>query len=141
MIHRGQIVEKIVRKSGYSLTKLAAKLKISRNTLYNRFENANLGYRFIMEVGNIIHYDFTLDFPEMKKEPSLMGDNESLTPIREDKSAELWRIESKYVNLLEKYNKLLAILVKVSNENELHELKKELLELIEKEANMGRREG
>lgn len=134
MIHRGQIVEKIIRKSGYSLTKLAASLKISRNTLYNRFYNANLGYRFIMDVGNIIHYDFTLDFPEMKKEPKLMADHQVLPPIREDKSAELWRIESKYVNLLEKYNKLLAILVKVSNENELHELKKELLVLIEKAA-------
>ena len=75
MIHRGQIVEKIVRKSGYSLTKLADKLKISRNTLYNRFDNANLGYRFIIEVGNIIHYDFTIDFPEMKKEPKIMGEN------------------------------------------------------------------
>ena len=61
-----------------------------------------------------------------------------LTPMREDKSAELWRIESKYVNLLEKYNKLLAMLVKLSNENELHELKKELLELIEKEASAGK---
>ncbi|MEM0374307.1 MAG: hypothetical protein QXO96_07135 [Sulfolobales archaeon] len=91
-----------------------------------------------MEVGNIIHYDFTIDFPEMKKEPSLMGDHEAFAPIREDKSAELWRIESKYVNLLEKYNKLLAILVKISNENELHELKKELLELIEKEASVSR---
>ncbi len=88
-----------------------------------------------MEVGNIIHYDFTIDFPEMKKEPQLMGDYASIISMGEDKSAELWRIESKYVNLLEKYNKLLAILVKVSNENELHELKKELLKLIENEVN------
>jgi len=133
MIHRGQIVEKIVRKSGYSLTKLAEKLEISRNTLYNRFDNANLGYRFIMDVGNIIHYDFTLDFPEMKKEPSLMGDHSMLIPRREDKAADLWRIEGKYTHLLERYTKLLGILVKIANENELHTLKKEIVNLLEKE--------
>jgi hypothetical protein len=33
MIDTGEIVEKILRKSGHSLTKLAGKLGISRNTL------------------------------------------------------------------------------------------------------------
>jgi plasmid maintenance system antidote protein VapI len=68
-VHRGEIVEKILRKSGYSLTKVAKKLGISRNTLYNRFKNANLSYHFMMEVGKIIYYDFTIDFPEMKEKP------------------------------------------------------------------------
>lgn len=134
--HRGQIVEKIVRKSGYSLTKLAEKLNVSRNTLYNRFANANLGYRFIMEVGNVIYYDFTLDFPEMKKQPDLVGENAIFIPGREDKSADLWRLEGKYANLLEKYTKLLGILVRIANENELHDLKQEIINLIEKEANI-----
>jgi transcriptional regulator with XRE-family HTH domain len=67
MFHRGQIVEKFVRKSGYSLSKLADKLHISRNTLYNRFSNANLSYRFIQEVGVIINYDFSFDFLKMPK--------------------------------------------------------------------------
>jgi hypothetical protein len=133
MTHRGHIVEKIVRKSGYSLTKLADKLEISRNTLYNRFDNANLGYRFIMDVGNIIHYDFTLDFPEMKKEPSLIEDYSTFTSRKEDKAADLWRIEAKYTHLLERYTKLLGILVKIANENELHTLKKEIVNLLEKE--------
>jgi hypothetical protein len=134
MIHRGHIVEKIVRKSGYSLTKLSENLGISRNTLYNRFDNANLGYRFIMDVGNIIHYDFTLDFPEMKKESGLIGDYSMFVSRREDKAADLWRIEGKYTHLLEKYTKLLGILVKIANENELHNLKKEIVNLIEKES-------
>jgi transcriptional regulator with XRE-family HTH domain len=134
MIHRGQTVEKIVRKSGYSLTKLAERLDVSRNTLYNRFANANLGYRFIMEVGNVIHYDFTLDFPEIKKQADLIGENAIFIPRKEDRSADLWRLESKYANLLEKYTKLLGILVKVANENDLHSLKQEIIDLIEKEA-------
>jgi predicted DNA-binding protein YlxM (UPF0122 family) len=131
MKHRGQIVEKAVRKSGYSLTKLAKSLGISRNTLYNRFDNHNLGYRFIIDVGNIIHYDFTLDFPEIRSEVEISDDN----PIRsiDRGTAELLKLEGKYIRLLEKYTKLLALLVRLSNENELQGLKKEILEFIDRQ--------
>jgi predicted DNA-binding protein YlxM (UPF0122 family) len=131
MKHKGQIVEKAVRKSGYSLTKLAKGLGISRNTLYNRFDNPNLGYRFIIDVGNIIHYDFTLDFPEIRNEVEVAEEN-SMRSIDRG-TAELLRIEGKYIRLLEKYTKLLGILVRLSNENELPGLKKEIIEFIERE--------
>lgn len=131
MKHKGQIVEKIVRKSGYSLTKLAKSLGISRNTLYNRFDNPNLGYRFIIDVGNIIHYDFTLDFPEIKKEHEMAGESDLQSIDRG--AAELLRVEGKYVRLLEKYTKLLGILVRLSNETEVSGVKKEILEFIEQE--------
>ena len=36
--HHGALVEAAIRKSGYSLTKLAAELGMSRSTLYRRFE-------------------------------------------------------------------------------------------------------
>ncbi len=32
MIHRGEIVEKVIRGSGYSLAKLASRLHINRTT-------------------------------------------------------------------------------------------------------------
>ncbi len=131
MSHKGQIVEKVIRRSGYSITRLAKKLVISRNTLYNRFENANLSYRFIMEVGNAIHYDFTVDFPTMKEEIEAMGD----IPIHsvDRGTLEIWRAESKYILLLEKYTKLLSILAKLANINTLTTLKKEILDFIEQE--------
>ena len=121
MIHRGQIVENVVRRSGFSLTKLASKLEISRNTLYNKFRNANLNYRLIQEIGLAIHYDFSLDFPEMPKEEYVTGkkDNHLIT------------LESKYAVLLEKHIKLLEILVKIANEAEAYSLKQQLNKLIE----------
>lgn len=131
MLHRGQIVEKIIRRSGYPLTRLASKLGISRNTLYNRFENPNLGYRFIMEVGNIIHYDFTTDFPNMKAELEQMHDAPLQVIDRE--TIEILQAESKYIQLLEKYVKLLSILAKLANYNTLTTLKKEILTFIEQE--------
>lgn len=131
MKHKGQIVEKIVRRSGYSITKLAKKLQISRNTLYNRFANPNLGYSFIMDVGSIIHYDFTIDFPEIKVEADSAGERRMASM---DKGAvELIRVEGKYVMLLERYTKLLGILIKVANDNDMHELKKEIMEFTKSE--------
>jgi transcriptional regulator with XRE-family HTH domain len=124
IIHRGEIVEKILRKSGYSITKLAKKLGISRNTLYNRFKNADLSYRFIMEVGKVLYYDFTIDFPAMKEDIGL---------LEKDQTKELWRIERKYTELLEKHAKLVATLVKLANENELAALHQEIAQMIEKE--------
>lgn len=129
MKHRGQIVEKAVRQSGYSITKVAKKLGISRNTLYNRFGNPKLGYRFIVEVGNLIHYDFAPEFPEIKAEPQ--KGTEGITPSINRSTAELLRVERKYIVLLEQYTKLLGILVKLANENDLHVLKREILEFTE----------
>lgn len=129
--HRGQIVEKIVRQSGYSLTRLAKSLGISRNTLYNRFHNPNLGYSFILDVSNIVHYDFSPEFPEMKEAVELGG--EGLTPAIDRGTAELLRVKGKYIKLLERYTELQSILVRIANENELHGLKQEILKFIEGE--------
>jgi len=131
MDHRGQLVEKIIRRSGLSLTKLSHRLGISRNTLYNRFQNPKLGYRFILEVGRIIHHDFTNDFPDMKEEIELLGEG----PIRsmDRETVELWKSEGKYIALLEKYAKLLGMLAKVANDNSLPSLKREICEFIEQE--------
>ncbi len=131
VIDRGTVVEKIVRRSGYSLSKLAAKLGVSRNTLYNKFKNANVSYRFIMEVGNILHYDFTLDFPEMKESVELKSENHA-SKDEEELAAILWRLESKYNNLLEKHNKLLEMVLRVVDRNELHELGQEIAKILEK---------
>jgi transcriptional regulator with XRE-family HTH domain len=121
MIHRGEIVEKFVRKSGYSLSKLADKLHISRNTLYNKFGSANLSYRFIQEVGVIINYDFSFDFPEMPKDEQTTG----------KKSDMLRQIESKYSILLEKHIKLLEVLVNLANQTDNQSLKQEISKFME----------
>jgi hypothetical protein len=119
MIHRGEIVEKIVRRSGYSLAKISAHLDISRSTLYNRFSNADLSWHFINKVGKFIHHDFTTEFPEMKED----FDPASQNPIS--------KIESKYTRLLEKYTKLLGMVIRMANENELYEIRRKVVQLIE----------
>ena len=119
--HRGEIIEAVVRRSGYSLKKLADKLNVSRNTLYNKFGERNLSYEFIVRTGEIIHYDFTYDFKEIK------------TTINVDENkhaANLWRLERKYTHLLERYNILLSFLVRIANDYQLDNLKKDLTKFL-----------
>jgi hypothetical protein len=96
-------------------------LDISRNTLYNKFSNANLSYRLIQEIGVVLNYDFSLDFPEMPKEEYAIGKNNN----------GLRSLESKYAVLLEKHIKLLELLVKIANQAENHSLKQTLNKLVE----------
>jgi len=132
MKHRGKIVEKIIRKSGYSLTALAKKLNISRNTLYNKFEKQNLSYRFIIEIGHIIHHDFAEDFSDMAQEIGLMGEPPTHTIYGD--TFDLWKAERKYILLLEKYTQLILTLVKVSNTNTSKKLQEEIKNFLEHDA-------
>lgn len=127
--HRGEIVENVIRKSGFSLKKLSERLGISRNTLYNRFKEPELSYEFIIAVGNIIHYNFALELPGLQAEANEMG--EGPVGYADRDTVELVKLERKYTNLLERYNRLLGILVRLSNTNELQVIRNEILQFLE----------
>ena len=67
MQHKGKILERAVRESGMPLTKLSKKMAKSRRWMYNAFENENLSIDYILEIGKIIHYDFSEDLKDLKK--------------------------------------------------------------------------
>ncbi|WP_342265723.1 helix-turn-helix domain-containing protein [Cardinium endosymbiont of Philonthus spinipes] len=120
MQHRGEIIESVVRRSGLSLSALAEKMGISRNTLYNRFKQKNLSYDFILNLGVVLHYNFVIHFPEMKSDRALSDDFRS----------KLFQLEEKYKKLLEKYNWLLKFLLKKSQEVDQHAFYKQIKEFI-----------
>lgn len=120
--HRGEILEAVIRRSGYSIKVLAERLGISRNTIYNKFREHDISYDFIVRVGDIIHYDFTYEYPEIKTTASL---------DKNQHAAELWKLEHKYTHLLERYNKLLSFLVRAANDYRLERLKKEIDKFLE----------
>ena len=130
--HRGSIVERAVRQSGFSFKKLAERLNISRNTLYNRFKDPTLSYEFIRSVGNIVHYNFAPDFPELQEGVDAMRER-SLNYLDQD-AVGLLRLEKKYTSLLERYNKLLGMLVRLANTNELQTIKKEIFRFLDDNA-------
>jgi len=104
MQHKGEIVQKAVRESGYPITKLAQKMKRSRRWVYLAFENSNLSLDYILAIGKIIHHDFSGEIRELKN--YLIVSHESRPTYAEHPdNSEYWK--DKYLNLLEDYNALL----------------------------------
>ena len=97
MKHRGEILEQAIRGSNMSLSMISKKLHKSRQYLYNLFDNPNIQTDTLLEIGNIIHYDFSKEIQELNR-----INNQS---IEVDNSVNYWK--DRYLELLEKYNQLL----------------------------------
>jgi hypothetical protein len=106
MQHRGEIVERAVRQSGMPLTQLTKKLGKSRRWIYTAFENPVLSIEVILEIGKVIHHDFSNDINELKNYRQLTTEAIELHYTAFDENTvEYWK--NKYLILLEKYNTLL----------------------------------
>lgn len=109
--HRGEVVKAAVLKSGVKITKLYQALGISRPTLYRRFDEPNLDFDFIEQVGLLIRHDFGEDFRELAApaattvaEPAPAYHLDTL----DDCKNKLLHVYGLYTELQEKYNALLA---------------------------------
>lgn len=100
MQHRGEIIKKAVYQSGFSITDIAYKIGKSRRWMYIMFENSNVSLDIVLQIGKIIHHDFSVDMPELKSLSSNINNSQSL--ILPDS---YWK--DKYLKLLEEYNDLL----------------------------------
>jgi transcriptional regulator with XRE-family HTH domain len=116
-IHNGEIVEKILRNSSFPLRKIAKALNMSRTTLYKYFQEEELSYKFLFEVGKIIGSDLSQFFPGLKSE----FDSENQNTVLE--------IERKYKLLRKRFRRVLAITKKVAKENKSTRFGQELEEL------------
>jgi hypothetical protein len=65
MSSRGEIVKKVVVESGFTISRLAARLGISRTQLYADFTNPEMSFDRILAIGRILHHDFSKDFKEL----------------------------------------------------------------------------
>lgn len=109
-MHHGQIIEKVIRRNGYSISELARLTKVNRRSVYNWFNQRNLKSDIIYRIGSVLNYDFSNEFPD------LFVNNQSGEPIPlindvfgrniDFKSDIYWK--DKYIQLLEKYNELLV---------------------------------
>lgn len=114
MIHRGEIVEKIVRERGYPISKIAKRMGKSRRHVYNLFESSSIPFDVIAEIGTIIGYDFAINFKELRPYEARglteAGRVESFSTGQEELlycKRELESVKNKYIRLLEQYNELL----------------------------------
>lgn len=65
MVSRGEIVKKVVQESGFSVTRLAEKIKISRAQLYLDFANPEMSFDRILAIGKVLKHDFSQNFKEI----------------------------------------------------------------------------
>jgi hypothetical protein len=101
MQHRGEIIKEAVYKSGYPITELAKRMGKSRRWVYLLFENTTVSIDIMLQIGKIIHYDFSEELN--RPSANLFTTNEPPSPYISDE--DYWK--NKYLNLLEEYNELL----------------------------------
>ncbi len=106
MQHKGEIIEKAVRESGHSITKLAQKMGKSRRWVYQIFDSAVVPIDYIMEIGKIIHYDFSQDI-KLYSPPGRNNQFANESRVFESATEESIYWKEMYYELLEKYNVLL----------------------------------
>ena len=107
-LNRGQVLATAVEVSGLNKEEAAKRAGYTRSAYYKHIENPELDYHILMAYGKAIGHDFTEEFPNMPKyvfsEPEeLYGIPKTLEEA--NKLLEVWK--GKYVELLEKYNRLI----------------------------------
>ncbi|MDX5422121.1 MAG: hypothetical protein LPK07_06920 [Hymenobacteraceae bacterium] len=124
--HRGEIIKDAIKSSGVAIGVVAEKLGVSRKTLYNKFKESSIPYSFILKLGEVIHHDFSQEFPHLSKtvkkeapKPQSSVTTSLMLPFDgepqeiqkpgnlKDCEAELVILQRKYIALLEKFNELL----------------------------------
>lgn len=105
MIHKGEIIEKAVRKTSFPITLLAKRLGRSRRHIYNLFSNRDISIEIIIEIGKIIQYDFSEEINELTKIPENYKIDVISEPFVNFEDAKYWK--SKYFELLEMHQLLL----------------------------------
>jgi transcriptional regulator with XRE-family HTH domain len=101
-IHMGELLERAIRKKGVNITELARALNITRRTMYNLFKREVIDKGTMERISSVINYD------EGSKDtkPQIIKVQPAESLITKDEA--YW--QDKYIDLLERYSKLLSTL-------------------------------
>jgi plasmid maintenance system antidote protein VapI len=104
LLHHGEILEKVIRRTGPSLTDLAKLMNVNRRSVYNWFLQPKLKPEIIVRIGRTIGHDFSVEFPNL----FVSSDFEGASIEAESQQAiDVWK--EKYNDLLERYNFVLKL--------------------------------
>ena len=94
MIHRGEILKRVVGESGMKVLHLAKAIKVDPKTIYNWYGTPNIPLDKLLELGKALKHDFSMEVPELHKHQSTLITDEI-------------DYQAKYIKLLEDHNELL----------------------------------
>lgn len=111
--HYGEIIERAIRRNGYSISELSRLMKVNRRSIYNWFNQAKFKSEIIFKIGCALKHDFSNEFPELFSPEDFQQAFNHNRSFSEDYLAnEIERInywKDKYITLLEEYNEILAV--------------------------------
>ncbi len=107
MTHAGEIIKKAVESQGFKHGALATRLGISRQSLYNLYENVDVDLTMIIKIGAILNHPFDelLRRPEYRNDPRVSLASE---PSIDDLKAEIDNWKNRYIALLESVTEILT---------------------------------
>lgn len=114
LIHRGNLVRQKIKDCGWDYIDVYRAIGISQPTFNKRMDDPRLGYKQIKEIGDVISYDFSNDFPEMKPlyegTESIAADSKVEYTKQNNNVVDCWkRLEQltvKYIQVLEEKNSI-----------------------------------
>jgi DNA-binding Lrp family transcriptional regulator len=116
--HQGKIIKAAILKVGIPFSVVANRMNVSRSTLYSRFTQATLEERFILRLGYVIKYDFSSEFPHLKKSHEKISEVEDGRVFYSKKYVkQLKDLKEAYIKLLEFDKQVLILLAKIANKN------------------------
>jgi len=115
-IHRGKLLKSIIQKSDISIFDLSKALEYSIDAIHHHIEMETLDFKLLLAYGEVLKYDFSVDFPEMKSLTAKETFNIEVMNYDELlKDRDHWKL--KYIQLLEKHNELLIRRLNFSSSN------------------------
>lgn len=111
--HYGEVIERTVRRNGYSISALARSMKVNRRSIYNWFKQPKFKEEIIFKIGCALKYDFSTEFPELfaseEFQKAFNYNPSQLTELLTEERDKINYWKDKYINLLEEYNQILAV--------------------------------
>jgi len=111
--HYGEIVERTIRRNGYSISEISRMMGVNRRSIYNWFGQSKFKTEIIFKLGCALRHDFSVEFPELfssEEFQQVFNQNKFSSDINvfeEMEKINFWK--DKYINLLEAYNQVLAM--------------------------------
>src|SRR5688500_15852715 len=102
--HYGEIIERTIRRNGYSISELSRLMSVNRRSIYNWFNQPKFKTDIIFKIGCALKHDFSLEFPELfsseefQKAFSQKKFSAEVNVLEEMEKVNYWK--DKYINLL-----------------------------------------
>lgn len=111
--HYGEIIERTIRRNGYSISELSRLMSVNRRSIYNWFNQPKFKTDIIFKIGCALKHDFSVEFPELfsseefQKAFSQKKFSAEVNVLEEMEKVNYWK--DKYINLLEDYTQALSM--------------------------------